>query len=58
MNLRVVFLEEAEAKADMDDIEEYLSQFYVSTVRNFFAKLKEKAFLLEDTPDMCQVYIC
>ena len=51
---RVIFLEEAEA--DMDAIEEYLSGYYESTVRNFFNKLKEQAFMLEDTPYMCQPY--
>ena len=54
MSFRVVFLEEAEM--DMDNIEEYLSQFYASTVRNFFIKLKEQVFRLEDTPYMCQTY--
>jgi len=54
MKFRVIFLEEAEA--DMDIIEEYLSQFYDSTVRNFFHKLKEQVFMLEDTPYMCQAY--
>ena len=54
MSFRVVFLDEA--KADIDDIEEYLSQFYASTVRNFFDKLKKQVFMLEDTPYMCPVY--
>ena len=54
MVFRVIFLEEAEA--DMDAIEEYLSQYYESTVRNFFNKLKEQVFMLEDTPYMCQPY--
>jgi len=54
MSFRVIFLEKAEA--DMDNIEEYLSQFYASTVRNFFIQLKEQVFRLEDTPYMCQTY--
>jgi len=54
MSFRVIFLEEAEM--DMNNIEEYLSQFYASTVRNFFIKLKEQVFRLADTPYMCQAY--
>ena len=54
MNFRVVFFEEAEA--DMDAIEEYLSQYYESTVRNFFEKLKKQVLMLEYTPYMCQEY--
>jgi len=54
MSFRVIFLEEAES--DMDAIEEYLFQYYASTVRNFFDKLKKKVFMLEDTPYMCQAY--
>ena len=54
ISFRVVFLEEAEM--DMDDIEGYLSQYYASTVRNFFEKLKKQVFMLEDTPYMCQLY--
>jgi len=56
MNTRyqIIFLEEAEL--DMDAVEEYLSQFYASTVRNFFNKLKKQVFMLEETPYMCQAY--
>ena len=54
MRFRVIFLKEAEA--DMDFIEEYLSSYYESTVRNFFDTLKKQVFMLEDTPYMCQVY--
>jgi len=54
MSYRVVFLEEAER--DMNGIEEYLSQFYPSTARNFFAQLKKKLSLLEEQPFMYQVY--
>ena len=35
----MIFLKEAEA--DMDVIEEYLSSYYASTVRNFFDALKD-----------------
>jgi plasmid stabilization system protein ParE len=54
MSFRVVFLTEAER--DMDDIEEYLSQFYADTVRNFFAQLKTRVFMLRDMPYMCRAY--
>jgi plasmid stabilization system protein ParE len=54
MSYRVAFLEDAEL--DMNDIEEYLSEFYESTVRDFFAELKEKVLVLEDTPYICQAY--
>ncbi|MCL2604916.1 MAG: type II toxin-antitoxin system RelE/ParE family toxin [Defluviitaleaceae bacterium] len=54
MSFRIIFLENAEA--DMDAIEEYLSQFYADTVQNFFSKLKERVFMLEDMPYMCQAY--
>jgi len=50
MSFRVVFLKEAET--DLDEIEEYLSQFYESTVRNFFSALKESLAVLEDMPNI------
>ena len=46
MSYRVTFLDTA--KLDMDDIEEYLSQFYPSTASNFFTMLKDKVLNLED----------
>ena len=54
MSFRVIFLEEAET--DMDNIEEYLSSYYSSTVQDFFDVLEKQVFMLEDTPYMCQVY--
>ena len=54
MSFRVKFLESAES--DMDCIEEYLSQYYPSTARNFFEQMKEKALLLEDNPYLCPAY--
>jgi len=54
MGFRVIFLEEAEV--DMDSIEEYLSQYYASTVRDFFEKMKKQVFMLENTPYMCPTY--
>ena len=37
MSFSIVFMPEADR--DMDDIEDYLSQFYASTARKFFTKL-------------------
>jgi len=54
MSYRVTFLMEAER--DVSDIEEYLSQFYASTARNFFTLLKRKVMCLEDMPFMYPVY--
>jgi plasmid stabilization system protein ParE len=54
MSYRIVFL--AGAESDMDNIEEYLSQFYASTVRNFFVQLKKQVLMLEDMPYMCPAY--
>jgi len=54
MKFTVKFLTKAEM--DMDEIEEYLSQFCTSTVRDFFTKLEEQVFALEDTPYICQPY--
>jgi len=54
MSYRVVFL--AEAKLDVENIEEYLSQFYDSTVRNFFEELKKKVATLEYTPFLYSIY--
>ena|GEM_PF-4757633 len=44
MSFRAVFMEDAER--DLGDIGEYLSQYYTSTVRNFFVKLKKRMPLL------------
>jgi plasmid stabilization system protein ParE len=54
MSYRVVFLPQAEQ--DMDDIEEYLSQFYVGTVLNFFLQLENKITKLADMPLMYPAY--
>ena len=54
MSFRVVFLTEAER--DLGDIEEYMSQFYASTVRNFFSQLKKQALMLEESPYMYNNY--
>jgi len=54
MSYKIKFLDDA--KVDLYCIEEYLSQFYPSTARNFFEQLKEKFLLLEDMPYMYQAY--
>ena len=48
MRYRIVFMPSADR--DMDDIEEYLSQFYSSTVLNFFLTLEKKVSTLENMP--------
>jgi len=54
MSYRVVFM--IDAGRDMDDIEEYLSQFYTSTVRNFFLQLEKQVKTLETMPYMYPAY--
>jgi plasmid stabilization system protein ParE len=54
MSCRITFLEDAER--DLDIIEEYLSQYFVETVRNFFEKLMKQVLFLENTPYMCPEY--
>ena len=54
MNFQVLFLEDAEQ--DINDIEEYLSQFYCSTVRNFILKLENSVFALSDMPYLYPEY--
>jgi len=54
MRYRISFLKYA--NRDIDTIEEYLSQFYESTVRNFFTELKKKVLLLENMPHMYPTY--
>ena len=44
------------ASQDLEDIEEYLSHFYTSTVRHFFDILKKKVSLLEAMPYMYPRY--
>jgi len=39
-----------QAGRDIGDIEEYLSQFYASTVRNFFFQLEKQVKALETMP--------
>ena len=54
MTYGVSFTDEAEY--DLDCIEEYLSQFYPSTARNFFDKFKKSTELLSDMPLMYPEY--
>ena len=54
MSYHVVFMQEAEL--DLNDIEDYLSQFYSATARSFFEKLIKKVSLLETMPYMCSQY--
>ena len=54
MSYCVEFSETAEN--DLNDIEEYLSQFYPSTARNFFENVKKKFDLIKDMPLMFPEY--
>ncbi len=54
MNYRTAFLPTADR--DIDAIEEYLSQFYTSTVRNFFLRLEKQVATLEKMPYICPTY--
>ena len=44
------------AGADLEAIDAYLSDFYPGTAGRFFADLKEKLLLLQETPEMGAVY--
>ena len=54
MKYTVVFL--PEARADSEEIRQYLSQYYESTVSNFFALLKERISYLKLNPSIAQSY--
>ena len=45
-----------EAMADAEEIRQYLSQYYASTVRNFFNLLKQRIALLKSNPFIAQPY--
>ena len=45
-----------EASNDLEEIRLYLSQYYESTVKNFFRLLKKKIELLKDNPFICATY--
>jgi addiction module RelE/StbE family toxin len=50
----MVFL--PEAMADAEEIQRYLSQYYESTVRNFFTLLKGRIDTLKSNPYMAPAY--
>jgi len=54
MSYHIVFMKEA--GRDMDDIEEYLSQFYASTVRKFILQLEKQVKTLETMPYIYPAY--
>jgi addiction module RelE/StbE family toxin len=54
MSFRVGFLPSADR--DMDEIEEYLSQFYAGTVARFFRELEEQVTALAEMPYRCPAY--
>ena len=54
MSYRPVYTDDA--RQDMADIAEYLSQFYPSTARNFSDEMKKKVRLLKDNQYMYPVY--
>ena len=54
MRFGIMFLPEADR--DMNDIEENLSQFYASTARDFFDKMKKQLASLETMPYMYPAY--
>jgi len=45
-----------ETATDREEIRAYLSQYYESTLRSFFALLKEKIARLKDLPYSCPTY--
>jgi addiction module RelE/StbE family toxin len=55
MEYSVIYL--PEAKNNLDDIDEYLNQFYPSTAANFFQNLEDKISLLKTMPLMYAEYI-
>ena len=54
MKYRIKYL--PDTVKDRDEIREYLSQYYESTVKNFFKLLKEKTARLKDFPYSCPPY--
>ena len=54
MKYIIVFL--PEAMEDSKDIRQYLSQYYESTVRNFFTLLKKRTDSLKSNPYIAQTY--
>jgi len=54
MRYRVRFL--PDTVADREEIRVYLSQYYESTVNNFFSLLKKRIASLKDFPYSCPTY--
>ena len=54
MNCKIVYL--PEAKDDINEIRKYLSKFYPSTPKTFFALLKKRISNLKQNPFICQPY--
>ena len=54
MNYRLAFL--PEAWTDAEEVRQYLSQYYESTAKNFFALLKKKTAALKANPYICEQY--
>ena len=54
MKYRIKYL--SDTITDRNDIKTYLSQFYESTAKNFFALLKKKTAQLKSFPYSCPVY--
>jgi toxin ParE1/3/4 len=46
-----------ETVTDREEIRDYLSQYYTSTVKEFFALLREKTAQLKDFPYSCPEYV-
>ena len=55
MKYKMVFL--PEARADSEEIRQYLSRFHESTVRDFFALLKKRINALKSNPFIAQQYV-
>ena len=54
MKYRTIYL--PDAVTDRNEIKSYLSQFYKSTLKNFFSLLKKRTAKLKDNPYSCPVY--
>jgi len=54
MSYRINYL--PDATEDRDVIREYLSQYYESTVRNFFTLLRKRVAQLKEHPYSCPAY--
>jgi plasmid stabilization system protein ParE len=55
MKYKLTFL--LEARADSEEIRQYLAQYYESTVKKFFEKLKKRTTSLKSNPFLDQIYL-